>query len=242
MSNYVDIHTHILPNMDDGSQSIEETMKMIKIMASEGISDVICTPHFYPNRHNVSMPKVLSQVEILNQNIAAEGMQLKLYSGNEIYYRSSVPELLATHQANTLAGSFYVLVEFNPSEEFSYIRNAVYELQTDGYIPIIAHAERYQHMMSNFEKCYEIVKMGAYIQVNAGSITGEFGHEAKSAAKKLLKERLVHFIATDAHDEKKRAPHLKKAARIISRKYGKGYAEELLCINPRKVLNNEEIN
>lgn len=241
MTGYVDIHTHIIPGVDDGSQSMEQSIKMAEIMNEQGITAAIATPHYYPGGRNTSPTELQSQFELLQNNLMKAGNPLKLHLGNEIYYRSSVSELLETHLAKTLTGSFYVLVEFNPGEEYSYIRNAAYQLLSNGYIPILAHVERYRHLTLHMDRVEEVRDMGACIQVNAAGITGDMGREIKKAAHQMLKQELVHFVATDTHDTEKRAPLLQKAAAVISKKYGEDYMTDLLYRNPMKVINKEEI-
>ena len=143
--------------------------------------------------------------------------------------------------AVTLAGSRYVLVEFNPSDYYDHIRNGLYTLLMNGYYPILAHAERYREIRAKKSGMSDLREMGCYIQVNAGSVMGKFGFDTRQYSRKLLKQELVHFIATDAHDVGKRAPHLSACADYMIKKYGEDYAAQLLYDNPSSVIQDKEI-
>ena len=140
-----------------------------------------------------------------------------------------------------MAGSHYALVEFQPDDDYSRIRQGLQAVQMAGYWPILAHAERCQKLAANVDYIEELVHMGIYIQINAKSVTGENGWQCKSCTKKLLKRGLVHFVASDGHDTKKRIPSIQKAIFQISSRYGKKYALELSVVNPGKVIADEFI-
>ena len=170
-----------------------------------------------------------------------ENIDIILYTGNELYYRSGLTDEIEDGQAYTLADSRYVLIEFNPLDDYDYIRNAVNTVLMDGYYPVLAHAERYRNVCTKKYAVTELIEMGCYIQVNAGSIMGKFGFGTKQFSRKLLKQRQVHFVATDAHDIGKRAPYLSDCAKYISRKYGRDYSRKLFYDNPECILQDEEI-
>lgn len=247
MKGYIDIHSHILPAIDDGAENMEQTIRMIKIAYQEGIRTIIATPHYYQGR---SMTSKQSMVDSLNQVKAfilaskeeetkENLLTMKLELGCEIYYSHDCVNLLKEGQIPTLAGSRYVLVEFSPLVEGRYMKNALQEFLLEGYQPIIAHIERYQNVAKDMDKIEEFIEMGAYVQVNAMSITGEAGRSYQKATKKLLKQHWVHMIGTDAHSDGGRAPMIQKCAGYIKMKYGEEYAQELLIDNPKKILNNE---
>lgn len=228
---YFDIHSHILPGVDDGSQSMEQSMEMLSIAAENGITEMVLTPHNKAERKNVSVAGIHKRIKALEVELEKQGLSITLYPGAEIFYRDGVVELLEDGAMSTIAGSRCVLVEFQPMENFSYIRSAVYELVSDGYIPILAHIERYECLVTKQERIKELVDRGALMQVNAATIVGKLGYKAKQQAKKLLKQRLVHFVATDAHDTGKRGPYLDECARYLNKKYGEEYAAQLLWEN-----------
>lgn len=241
MESYIDIHSHVLPGLDDGSKDFDTSMRMLKIAAADGISQVILTPHNKPARHNAGPSRIDALLAELVRRMENEGIAIKLHRGNEIYYRSGLVEEIMAGQALTMAGSDYALIEFGPMDDYDYIRNGVYNLMAEGYYPILAHVERYSKIIGRADRVEELIEMGCYIQVNAGSVMGIFGLGTRHFTKRLLKERLVHFVATDAHDTGKRAPYIRECASFIAKKYGEDYARELLYENPVYVIRNEYI-
>lgn len=238
---YIDIHSHILPQIDDGSEDFLTSMKMLKMASEEGIREMILTPHNKPGRHNAGPEKIASLIKALQTKADEEGFNIKLYPGNELYYRSGLPEMIAKEEVCTMADSDYVLTEFNPMDDYDYIRNGIYDLTAEGYSPILAHVERYSKVCAKMGRIEDLIEMGCYIQVNTDSIMGNFGLGCKMLVKKILSAHLVHFIATDAHDTGKRAPKLAECASYIKRKYGKTYMRELFYENPLHVIRNEYI-
>lgn len=239
---YIDIHSHIIPGVDDGSKSMEQSLRMLHKAQQEGIDTMILTPHNKAEHRNVSVEGIYRRIEELKQAAEREQLTIKLYPGNEIFYRDGVVELLEDGEVCTLAGSSYVLVEFRPVEEFSYIRRAIYELAGNGYIPVLAHVERYACMASSIDNVRYAIDRGALIQVNAGSIIGRSGFRVKQSVKKMLKEHLVHFVGTDAHDDIKRNTEIADTARYLCKKYGQDYADALLRDNAARIIRDELIN
>lgn len=241
MQEYTDIHSHILAGIDDGAKDLPTSLEMLRVAEENGITQVILTPHNKPTRHNVSPESLLEMVEELQQKAFLAGIAVNLHLGTEIYFRSEAAELLNEGRICTMAGSSYVLVEFGPGEDFDYIRNGIYQLMGAGFRPILAHAERYSSVCASEEYVEELIELGCYIQINAGSVMGDFGYRTKHFTRRMLKQRLVHFVATDAHDTEKRKPGLSKCAEYISRKYGEDYAVQLMQSNPQRVIDGEYI-
>ena len=241
MHKYIDIHSHILPGIDDGSKDFDTSLQMLKTASANGITSVILTPHNKPGRHNAGSLKIDSLLNELEGRMADEGIDVELYKGNELYYRSALAEELMEGKALTMAGSDYVLAEFGPMDDYDYIRSGIYSLMTGGYRPILAHVERYSKISGRADRVEDLIEMGCYIQVNAGSIMGTFGLGTRIFTRRLLKEHLVHFVATDAHDTEKRGPHIRDCASFMEKKYGKDYTGELLYRNPMHVIRNEYI-
>lgn len=238
---YIDIHSHILPGVDDGSQSMEQSLDMLRMAADNGIRRMILTPHNKAERRNVSVKGIQSRLEALQEAAAKQQIPITLYPGNEVFYRDGVAEMLEENSLCTLAGSKYVLVEFQPLEDFGYIRAAVYELTGCGYTPILAHVERYQCMAANLDNVAYAIDRGALMQINASSVTGGMGFKGKQIVKKMLKQHLIHFVATDAHDCERRSPQLAECAQYLSKKFGDGYAAKLLHDNADCVIRGEMI-
>ena len=241
MNSYIDIHSHILPKIDDGAENFDVSMDMLRTAHADGIGSIILTPHFKPGHHNAGQERINALAGRLRQEMEKEGMDIRLYAGNEFYYHDGMFRELEEGRACTMAGSSYVLIEFGPMERFGYIRGGLYEALAHGYRPILAHVERYGSLLGKPDWVDELIQMGSCIQVNAGSILGKMGFGAKQFTRRLLKEGLVHFVATDAHNADKRKPELADCGSYIGRKYGEDYAARLLCGNPMHVIRDEYI-
>lgn len=237
----VDMHCHVLPGIDDGSKSMEQSLNMVKIAASEGIGTMILTPHFHPGKGNRDVDKWNETVNALKEAVRNEGIEMDFHLGSELFYTHDVPEAIESGKAITMAGSDYVLLEFRTETEYSYIKSAAYEISAIGKIPIIAHIERYDCLVGRMERVEELIDNGALIQINASSITGDMGFKMKMYLKKLLKNQLVDFISTDAHSDGRRSPRIAECFKYISKKYGEAYALLLMRDNALKVINNTEI-
>lgn len=238
---YIDIHSHILPGVDDGAGSMEEALRMLRCAEEEGIRKIIVTPHQKPDRHCVSVQGLLDRMRALQNKADEEGLHVRLYPGGELFFRQSLPEELEDKRVCTLAGSRYVLVEFFPQEQYRYIRDGLYSLLTAGYFPVVAHVERYDQVIGS-QKCQEeLLDMGCCFQVNASSLTGSGGLRMKMAAWRLVRQRMVHFVATDAHRaEGSRSPQLARCAGALAKKCGSDYASQLLYQNAARILRDLE--
>ncbi|MGN0402820.1 MAG: CpsB/CapC family capsule biosynthesis tyrosine phosphatase [Acetatifactor sp.] len=231
-----DIHSHILPGVDDGAEDIWETLEMLRIACREGITDLIVTPHYQSGRYFTPADEITGKVAGIQKLADRNRIPIRLYPGTEIYFRSGLEERMDSGQLATMNGSSFVLVEFSPAEEFPYIRNAMEELLGMGYHPILAHVERFRCMREETFRVRELKSMGCQIQANAGSITGEYGYATKRYLHRLLKEHLVDYVGTDAHNASGRAPHMKRCAEALYRKYGEAYANCILYKNAEKNL------
>ncbi len=236
----IDIHSHIIPCVDDGAKSLKQSHNMIDIAVENGISTIIVTPHRMPEGKNAPPDLIKARVELLKDYISKKNYDLEILPGNEIYYHAESAEQLEEGRALTLAGTDCVLVEFSPMDDARYIRNSVSELQNMGYRPIIAHVERYASLCkAPFEMIEELREMGIMIQVNAMSVTGGFGKTSKDIAKKLLKRGLVDFIASDAHSDGGRAPKFAECIECLEKICDSDYIEDLLYANAQRYIFDE---
>lgn len=237
----IDIHCHIMPGVDDGSPDTETSLQMLEIAKENGITRMILTPHHKPMHHNVSPEHNVTYRKRLQEIAGQNGIDIKLYSGNEIYYSDETFSQLEEGRITTLAGSDYVLVEFHPTNPYRAIHNALLRVQGAGFIPIVAHVERYSDIVSHPAYVQEIVDLGGYIQVNASSVMGQYGFGIGHFTKKLMKNDLVHFVASDAHDTGRRTPSLLECRKYVERKFGPRTSEDLFLNNPMAVIHNETI-
>lgn len=241
MNGYFDIHCHILPGIDDGAQNIDEMLKMIKIAYKEGIRYIMATPHYHPRRGEADAEVIRSVFGKARSLIKSTFSDMEIYEGNEIYYRQEAKDMLKNGELLTLAGSDYALLEFSTAVEKQMVTSAVNQLQLAGYMPVIAHVERYDELVDDFCFVQELAEAGVYFQVNASSITGDMGGARKRFIKKMIKNECVHFIGTDAHSSIHRAPLLAKCASYITKKFDADMAELLLYYNPSMIVQNKLI-
>ena len=236
----IDIHTHIIPNIDDGSKSVEETFNLMKEAEEAGFTDIILTPHYITNYYETPGSEVKFWTESLQNIINQKGLEIQLHSGMEIYIFEELGELLRSGQIITLANSNYVLIEFPMSTTMRNVEQILFVIRNMGYKVIIAHPERYKYIQDNIEYAMQLVEEGCLLQSNYGSIVDIYGKEAKKTIKQLLKMDLISFLGTDTHKEgtiySLMPKILKKMKKIISEE--KLY--EITTKNPKKILNNQD--
>ena len=239
MNSFVDLHNHSLPGVDDGAKVIEEAVKNINYLKSKGFKSIVLTSHYIVNtKYNSS---VKTRQEILDKLIAEiHDGEIKLYLGNEVFVNNGkvLIHLLKNGEIATLNNSRYLLLEFPRNQKLRYIEDVIYELNEAGYIPIIAHPERYTFIQNNFDKIYEFLEFDCRLQCNLASIVGYYGKHAKKTVKKLLKEGLVSFVSTDFHNMKEDFD-FEKSLKKLKKLIGNYNFEKVLVTNPEKVLNNE---
>lgn len=230
----VDIHSHILPGMDDGAADMEETIKMMRIAAEEGITHIIATPHYKSGKSHPPVKVIRSCLESVRNVIKEENIPVSIYVGNEVLFFAEMVDRIDASRILTLNDSLCILVEFMPMDGYQHIRNALDEVAGMGLTPIIAHIERYECMLKHPQYAQELYDMGVQIQVNAAAVTGKMGWKVKRFVHELLRKQLVTYIATDAHDAETRIPAIKKCQRLLYRRYDSDYADAILYRNAVK--------
>ncbi|MHB9131479.1 MAG: tyrosine-protein phosphatase [Armatimonadota bacterium] len=239
----IDIHCHILPEMGDGPNTLREALLMACQAVEEQISVVVATPHFYSlNGDDTLFGTLLERIEDFQRSLDAEGIPLTVLPGAEVFPGPAIFTALDNELPLFIGNtSRYLLLEMPLTVPPTGLDQLVYTLQLKGITPIIAHPERILAVQYNIRAIEALVGRGVLIQLNAGSLLGEFGDKAKAAAFTLLQRRWVHFLASDAHDSKRRRFHLAKALEIAARHIGVVDAQNLVQTNPLCVIHGEEI-
>ncbi len=232
----IDIHTHLLYGVDDGPKTLDESIEMLRYAKSQGIKSMILTPHY--RKGMFAYPTDRVEAHFAELDTYAGEIGLKLYLGTEFHVNSSVTEYLKEGRCKTLAGTAYVLAEYKHDTEYSYIRSSIQDLLLHGYIPVIAHAERYECLRKNIEELKVLRDMGAMIQVNADAVLGLEGFGTKSYVKKLLKQGLVDFVASDSHGIRERINNLGKCRDYLYKKYDNDYVDEIFEMNAKALLES----
>ena len=212
----IDIHSHIISGIDDGSKNTEMTIKMLEMAEESGTTDIVATPHFMRGRFEVTYKEVIDEVENLKKLTKENSININIYSGQEVYYSRNILEYYNQGMIGTINNTRYMLIEF-PMLEFNIEEaiNTLYELQIRGIVPIIAHPERYKQFIKNPSQINLLIKEGMLFQVNAGSINGDFGRDVKKTAIKYLNNNIYSFIGSDAHRDKGRNTDIKNVIEIL---------------------------
>ena len=239
MDRIIDIHTHILPGVDDGSRDINESIEIINYLYENGITDIVLTAHYIKdtkyNFNQIAREKIFNNlVEKLDND------QIHLYLGNEVYLSEDVIDLLEQHEITTINNTKYLLIELPLTGYIANLQNILCELSDYGIIPIIAHPERYQFLQKNNKRVRELLEFNCLLQCNVDSLNGKYGKKAKKTMKWLLKKDLVSFVATDTHYVGN-SKDLEKAYKKLKKKIGFDRFKELTETNSLKVLKNEEV-
>ncbi len=239
----VDIHCHILYGLDDGSACLEESVEMAKTAYDGGTEAIIATSHSniagsYMNLWNEEFDK---RIFLINDRLKEAGFNINIYPGQEIFCDEGTLNRLNTGKLITLNHSVYPLVEFNFFEHSSFVLKRVSELVASGYIPVIAHPERYSFVCENPMVIYNLKQSGALIQINKGSLRGNFGKSAFNVSEFILKSRLADFVASDAHSPFSRTPYLEGVFEYVAENFSFDYANFLFNENPCRVIGNKKI-
>jgi protein-tyrosine phosphatase len=227
--------------VDDGSVSMEQTKNMLKIAHEEGIIVLIATPHYGVGCLNTDVEVLKKKLEQVRQEAKQIDENFRIELGNELYYDDEIIEHLRKKKALTLAGTRYVLVEFNKEDEYQNIKTGLHRLLIHGYLPILAHVERYDCLYDNLDRIDELIRLGAYMQMNISSITGKLTDRETRNCKKLMDYGMIHLVCTDSHSDYKRAPRMKEGLSRIKRRYGDQVLHQILIENTRKLINNQHI-
>lgn len=217
----IDIHSHILWGLDDGSKNLSDSVEMAKQAVAEGITSIIATPHHRHPSFTNDKKDVLSKVQEVKAELNRQNIQLDLYAGQEIRLFGEMVDIFNRgEELLTLNDSEYVLVEFPSSNIPKYTEQLFYDLLVNGYTPIIAHPERNAEIAENSDKLYRLIKNGALSQVTAASVAGMFGKKTQKLSLNMLEHQLAHFVATDAHNITNRACVWKQAMDKLDKKLG----------------------
>lgn len=216
----IDIHSHILPGVDDGAKTEEDSIAMAKAAVEEGISTIIATPHHRNRMFDNYKEEIVTNVAILNDLLKERNIPLTVVPGQEVRIYGEILEDFKKGEIQTLYQSKYILIEFPMGEVPQYAEKLLYDLQVAGLFPVIAHPERNQELLENPDRMYELIRNGALSQITAASLVGKFGKEIEQFSHQLIESNLTHFIASDAHNTSTRGFLLKEAYDLVKDVYG----------------------
>ena len=238
----IDMHSHILPDIDDGSRNIEETVDMLQEANHVGFTTVVATSHYYLGYYEVEEKERIEHIsEVLDvlQNVAPN---LKICIGSEIYVNSQIVNLLKEHKASSINGTKYVLFELPFQHQIQNLQDIIYSLLSHKYVPIIAHPERYEYVQKDPNILLNYIDLGVLFQSNYGSVIGQYGKLARKTVTKLLENNFVHFLGSDAHRHKSIYTKIPNALEELGKIISNEKIKEITTINPRLVLENKNID
>lgn len=232
----IDLHSHIMPYVDDGAADTEEALELLRSEFEQGVTHVCLTPHLRRGMFNSTDEKVLTGFDRLQDEAKDAGLRIRLHLSREYYFDSDFVRRLKAGDVIPMGPHKTLLIEFSYDTPAGTLMEASKLIKEAGFMPLYAHVERYGAIMEDPGIVKDLVKAGTLIQVNASSLLGLEGWRQKHVAKQLLKQKTVHIVASDSHDMDLRTPNLKRCADYLERKVGAESAELLLSINPKAIL------
>ena len=237
----IDLHSHILPQIDDGAGSIEESTALLKEAKSAGFNAVFMTPHYIESSMEETIENKNLLIQEIQNQLKEEDIEIDLYCGAEIYISPITDKLLYDKKVETLNNSKYVLLELPRYSVIQYLDEVLSRLIAQKYIPIIAHPERYDIVQKNPNLLIDLINKGVYFQMNYGSIVGYYGKTAQKTAKILLKSNMIQFLGTDVHKAGTIYGRVDKIIRKIKKVIGEYELEKLTIDNPKAVIETQDI-
>lgn len=231
----IDVHSHVLPQVDDGSSSMEETIRMLSLIYKQGVRTVFATPHYHLGRHQYSKQKLYETLETVREAIEDELPGLFLHLGQEIQYFDGICDALKAGDALTMGDSRGVLVEFRYTDSWNVIFQGIRRLMQARYVPIIAHVERYQALREP-GKLQELIQAGAMIQMNYSSLEGSLFSKETHWCRNQVLEGNIHLLGTDAHNMGNRSPDIDGAMKWLNKKCPQRLVQKMTETNARKLL------
>ena len=232
----IDIHSHILPGIDDGARDIAESVEIVRQLVEQGVTGVIATPHYMDGTAFVSSRKTnLKLLAELKLALMEEDLKINVFLGNEIYISANMLDLLEARKMTTLADSSYLLVELPLDDEFPDYEDHLQELMNHGFRVILAHPERYTIVQEDYEVVRKLHQMGVLMQCNLGSIVGRYGKETKKVIKRLMKDKMIFAFGSDIH-RCSRTNYLTEAQKKLRKYYSERELNWMLNVNPKKII------
>lgn len=236
----IDLHSHILTDTDDGASTFEESVALLYEAKKAGFSGIVCTPHYMQQFYEKDVNYISDKIKELG--LDSKRIGIHLYQGNEIYISNDICKLLEDKKVARINDSRYLLIELPLTD--TPIKNAIEiieEIVKNEYIPIIAHPERYPYIQKNINLAKEFLRKGALLQANFASIDGYYGVQAKKTVIKLLKNKMIQFLGSDAHKKRTIYSNMNKYIKALSKYLSEDDIHELSYKNPVKVIHDEKI-
>jgi protein-tyrosine phosphatase len=232
----IDLHSHILPGIDDGAADLAVSIEMARRFESQGIVCVACTPHILPGVYHNTGPQIRSAVAALQDHLREAGLSVHLIAGADNHIVPDFVDGLRRGHLLALGDTRYVLVE--PPHHIAPPRmdELFFNIIMAGYVPILTHPERLSWIEEHYDRVVDLARRGVWVQVTSGALLGRFGRRAKYWAERMLAEGLVHILASDAHGTDRRPPDLAEGYLAAERRIGRAEADNMVVVRPEGVI------
>lgn len=237
----IDLHCHILPAIDDGAKTVNDSVEMARMAVKQGITHVLCTPHHNNGKYNNPAGMVISCVAAMQAELDQRGIPLLLFEGQEVRIGGNISEQIQTNDILFAdLNNRYILIEFPTNEIPAYTDRLFRELLENGHTPIIVHPERNAKFIEDPDKLLPFLEMGVLTQLTAPSYVGIFGKKIERTAKKMVSSNLVFMMASDAHNIEKRGFFMEKAYAAIAKDFGQARVDAMQQM-AKDILNGDEV-
>jgi len=223
----IDIHNHIIWDVDDGAKTIEDSIDMAKIALEDGIKKIVATPHFMEDSYHKSKEEILKKTEKINSLLKEKHIDIEILNGHEAFFSIDIVQKIEEEKIFTINNSQYILIEFPLMNIPQNSEKIINNIMKRGYRPIIAHPERINSVVNNPSILIPFMEMGCVTQVTSGSLLGLFGEKIKKTSEEMVRRNMVYIISSDAHNTRSRKPKLSRAYRKISELTDKKHAKEM---------------
>lgn len=234
----IDLHCHLLPDIDDGARSLEMSLAMARLATEDGITVTACTPHIMPGVYNNDADGIRGHIERLQASLDAAGIALRLVIGADIHVDPGLVDGLRKGRLPTLNGSRYFLLEPPHHVAPPRLEDLVFNLMTAGYVPVLTHPERLSWIEEHYDMIVRIARAGCLQQLTAASVTGRFGRRITYWCDRMFDEGLVSLLASDGHNTSSRPPVMSKARDLVATRLGEDEARHLTVTRPQGILDN----
>ncbi len=242
MTSLIDIHSHLLPGIDDGAQTIDDAIELVRYAVAHGITHSVITPHIHPGRYDNNSETIAQAFQCLQEEITRQKISLKIAYASEVRISVEMMQLIEQNQIpflGTLQNKHVMLLEFPHSHILPGSEKMITWLANRNIKAIIVHPERNKELQADFSKISPFLKAGCLLQVTAGSLTGKFGSKSQNIARLLIENNWAHFVATDAHNLKHRPPDLSEVKQYLKHTIGETQTRRLLFDNPWSIVKNK---
>jgi len=239
----VDLHAHILPELDDGPASVSEALEICRLAAEDGTTVIVATPHMLNGVYEVRREDILRKVELLQKHVDEAHLSLRILPGADVHAEPDICQRIRDGQVMTVAdGGKYLMLDLGEEIVPPRLEDALFSLQLEGITPILSHPERNLAVQDDPDVLVRLVGAGNLAQVTAASLTGEFGQRAARSARRLLERGLVHLVASDTHSPVRRPPGLSRARQAVTRIVGDAQAAEIFDHRPSRIIAGQAVS